>query len=75
MIELTRLNGKKFTINAEIIETLEETPGSTILALATNNHYNVKETVEEITGKVIEYRRKVNADRKVIDPIAGFERT
>ena len=75
MIEVTRLNGTKFTINAEIIETLEAAPKSTIVSLATSNRYNVAESVEEITEKVIEYRKKVNSERKVINPIEGFERT
>jgi len=45
-----------------------------VVALATNNRYNVRESVDEITEKVIEYRRKVNADRKVVNPISGFDR-
>ncbi len=74
MIQLTRLNGSKFTINAEIIETLEAAPNSTIVSLATSNRYNVRESVETITEKVIEYRKKVNSERKVVNPIQGFER-
>lgn len=74
MIALTKLNGTGFTINAELIETLEASPDSTVVALATNNRYNVRESVDEIVGKVIEYRRKVNGDRKVVNPIQGFER-
>lgn len=75
MIEVTRLNGVKFTINAEIIETLEASTGHTVLSLATSNRYLVKESVDEITAKVIEYRKKVNAERKSANPIQGFERT
>jgi len=74
LIAQTKLNGTKFTINAEIIETIEGAPNSTVVALATNNRYNVRESVDEITEKVIEYRRKVNADRKVVNPISGFDR-
>ncbi|MFC1679297.1 flagellar FlbD family protein [Elusimicrobiota bacterium] len=74
MIELTRLNGGKFTINAELIEALEAAPKSTVICLATNNRYNVQESVEQITEKVIEYRRRVNAEGKVANPIKGFER-
>lgn len=75
MIEVTRLNGVKFMINAEIIETLEASTGHTVLSLATSNRYLVKESVDEITAKVIEYRKKVNAERKSANPIQGFERT
>jgi len=74
MVELTRLNGTKFTINAELIETVEGNPGSSVVALATNNRYNVRESVDEITEKVIEYRAKVNAGRAAVNPIQGFER-
>ncbi len=75
MIEVTRLNGVKFTINAEIIETLEASTGHTVLSLATSNRYLVMESVDEITAKVIEYRKKINAERKSANPIQGFERT
>ena len=75
MIEVTRLNGVKFTINAELIETLEASTGHTVVSLATSNRYLVKDTVDEITGKVIEYRKKVNAERKSANPIQGYERT
>ena len=44
MIELTRLNGAKFTLNAEIIESLEASPKSTVVHLATNNRYIVTES-------------------------------
>ncbi|MFH2202947.1 MAG: flagellar FlbD family protein [Elusimicrobiota bacterium] len=75
MIKLTRLNGEPFTLNAELIETLEPAPKSTVVHLATNNRYNVLESVDDITGKVIEYRRKVNAESKGFNAIRGFERT
>jgi flagellar protein FlbD len=74
LIQLTKLNGTAFSINAELIETLEGAPDSTVVALATNNRYNVKETVDQITEKVIEYRKKVNAERAAVNPIQGFER-
>ena len=73
MIELTRLNGFKFTINAELIETLEQAQNNTSIHLATNNRYLVLEKLDEIVEKVIEYRKKLNA-QKVINPIQGFER-
>jgi len=74
MIELTRLNGVQFTINAELIETLEAAAKSTVVCLATNNRYNVMEPVDVIVEKVIEYRKRVNAERAAINPIQGFER-
>lgn len=74
MIALTRLNGQPVTINAELIESLESAPNQTVVQLATNNRYVVREHVDEIVEKVIQYRRKVNSESKVPNPIQGFER-
>ena len=74
MIKVTRLNGVEFTINAELIEALEGQPNSTVIHLATNNRYVVHDSVDEITAKVIEYRKQVNSQRKAENPIQGFER-
>ena len=73
MIKVTRLNGVRFTINAELIETLDASKDHTVVSLATNNRYLVKETVDEITTKVMEYRKQVN-ERRAVNPIQGFER-
>ena len=73
MILVTRLNGTQITINAELIETVEKTP-DTVISLATGNRYLLKETVDEVVAKVVEYRRKVNSERAVPNPIQGFER-
>lgn len=73
MIKLTRLNGSPLTVNAELIETIEACP-DTVLALATGNRVVVKEPVDAVVALVIEYRKKVNSERPVPNPIQGFER-
>ena len=73
MIQVTRLNGSPLTVNAELIETIEACP-DTVIALATGNRIVVKEPVQEVVAKVVEYRRKVNSERPVPNPIQGFER-
>lgn len=73
MIKVTRLNGSPLTVNAELIETVEACP-DTVVALATGNRLIVKETVDQVTALVIEYRKRVNADKPVPNPIQGFER-
>ena len=73
MIILHRLNGSQFTINAELIEALEGGP-ETCVMLATGNRFIVKESTEEVTAKVIEYRRKIAAEGKPVNPIAGYKR-
>ncbi|GGG21835.1 hypothetical protein GCM10007425_15380 [Lysinibacillus alkalisoli] len=51
MIEVTRLNGKKFTLNALYIETVESFPDTTI-TLTTGTKTIVKESEEEVREKV-----------------------
>ncbi|OPZ91976.1 MAG: Flagellar protein (FlbD) [Firmicutes bacterium ADurb.Bin419] len=58
MIELTKLNGSKFVLNGELIESLEETP-DTVISTTTGKKIVVAENVEEIVKKVIDYKRKI----------------
>lgn len=58
MIELTKLNGFKFVLNGELIESLEETP-DTIISTTTGKKIVVAEKVEEVVEKVVEYKRKI----------------
>jgi len=58
MIKLTRFNGTTFVLNCELIETVEETP-DTVICITTGKKYVVKETIEQIVEKVIEYKNKV----------------
>ena len=73
MITLHKLNGDSIVINAELIESLEG-DRETVVALATGNRFVVREHPDEVTRKVLEYRRQINAQGKVVNPIAGFER-
>lgn len=59
LIEVTRLKGKKITINAELIEAVEETP-DTVITLTNGKKYVVGESVREITELVIDYKRKIH---------------
>lgn len=56
LIELTRLNGTKFTINAEIIEMVEETP-DTVVTTTTGHKFIVKESRQEVANLVKLYRK------------------
>ena len=60
MIEVTRLNGKHFVLNADLIETLEETP-DTVVTLTTGHKYLVKENVDAVLEKVYAYKRRIFA--------------
>ena len=73
MIKLKKLNGFEIVVNAELIESVEATP-DTVLNLATGNRFIVRDSVDEVIGKIVEYKKKVYSERKVINPIEGFEK-
>lgn len=56
MIALTRLNGDRFVLNAELIRTVEENP-DTVITLTNGDHVVVKEPMREIVRLAIEYGR------------------
>lgn len=58
MIPLIRLDGSEVVVNADLIATVEKTP-DTMLTLTTGHHILVKQTVEEVVERVVEYRRKI----------------
>ncbi|MDE5779559.1 MAG: flagellar FlbD family protein [Lachnospiraceae bacterium] len=58
MIELTKINGVKFTLNADLIEFVEETP-DTVISLTTGKKIIVTEDRNEITNLVKIYRKEI----------------
>lgn len=58
MIDVTRLNGKSFVLNAELIEVMEETP-DTVITLTTGHKYVVKESVDEVYNRIVNYKRNI----------------
>lgn len=73
MIKLEKLNGSLVVVNAELIESVEAAP-DTVLNLATGNRFIVKDSVESVIAKVVEYKKQVYAERKCVNPIEGFEK-
>ncbi|MCR5607767.1 MAG: flagellar FlbD family protein [Lachnospiraceae bacterium] len=59
MIELTRINGKGFLLNCDLIEIVEETP-DTVITLTSGKKYVVKQSQEEILELVIAFKNKIN---------------
>lgn len=55
MIILTKLNDVPFSLNPDFIETIEETPDTTI-KLITKNVIIVKEPMQEVLDKIYKYR-------------------
>jgi flagellar protein FlbD len=58
MIRLTKLNGTKFVLNCELIESVESTP-DTVLTTTNGKKLVVLETVEEVIDKVIQYKGSI----------------
>lgn len=58
MIELTRFNETKFTLNAEKIEMIEETP-DTVITLTTGKKIIVKESRQEVSRLVKLYKNEI----------------
>lgn len=58
MIEVTRLNGKKFTINSDLIEIMEETP-DTVITFTTGTKVVVRESIKEIVDAIKTYKREL----------------
>ncbi len=56
MIELTKLNKKKFVLNCELIETVESTP-DTLITLRNGKLFIVKESPHEVVRLTVEYKR------------------
>lgn len=59
MIEVTRLKGAKIIINAELIETVEETP-DTVVTLTSGKKFVVSESAEQVIELVVNYKRKIH---------------
>ena len=57
MIEVTKLNESKVLINAELIESVEETP-DTVISFVTGKKIIVKESRQEIKNLVKLYKRE-----------------
>ncbi|AYC29248.1 flagellar FlbD family protein [Paenisporosarcina cavernae] len=58
MIELTRLNGHPFSLNALYIETVESFPDTTI-TLTNGRKYVTKDSAEEVQAKILAFYQSV----------------
>lgn len=62
MIEVTRLNGVRFSVNCDLIETIEETP-DTVITLTNGKKFVVSENMEQIKSLVIDFKRQIFYDK------------
>lgn len=58
MIELTKLNKKKFYLNCDMVETIESTP-DTVITLRNGKLVLVEEPPETIVEMVVDFKRKL----------------
>lgn len=57
MISVTRLNGKQFVLNENLVETMEETP-DTVITLTNGNKYIVTEPTAVLIQRIAEFNRR-----------------
>ena len=60
MITLTRLDQRVVVLNAELIKMIEATP-DTIITLINGDTVVVRESVDEVVHRAIEYARQVRS--------------
>lgn len=58
MIDVTKLNGVGISVNADLIETVEETP-DTVITLTTGKKIIVKESRQDIVKRVKTYKSEI----------------
>ena len=58
MIKVSRLNGVQYYINPHQIESIEIRPDTTLLMLS-GKYVIVKEDVEVVIDRIVEYRRRI----------------
>lgn len=71
MIKLTLYNDSDVIINADLIESVEHTP-DTLVSLTTGKKVMVKESVEDVIGKVVSYRRLVSGSGRLFGPKKAY---
>jgi flagellar protein FlbD len=59
MIKVTRLNDSVMVINVEKIQSVQATP-DTVITFTNHDKIMVKEPVEEISQRIVDYQRAVN---------------
>jgi len=64
LISLRRLNNQPIMVNADLIESLEETP-DTVVTLTSGNKLLVRDSMEEIQSKIVDYKRRIYGPKEV----------
>lgn len=64
MLQLTRLSGPVFALNPDLIERAEATP-DTVLTLVNGSKYVIRESLDELTTMIRDYRADIIAAAQV----------
>ena len=69
MIKVTRLNDSVLMVNVDRIQSLQAIP-ETVITFTNNDKIMVKEPLEEVSQRIIEYQRTINTnpDSSVCQP-------
>ncbi len=60
MIQLTRLNNTPLAMNSDLVKFVETAP-DTVITLITGEKVVVRESIEEVIRRIVEFRRSVLA--------------
>jgi flagellar protein FlbD len=60
MIKVTRLNDSILMVNVEMIQSLKAIP-ETVITFTNNDKIMVKEPIEEVSQKIVDYQRTINS--------------
>ena len=61
MIKVTRLNDSTLMVNVDMIQSLQAIP-ETVITFTNNDKIMVKEPLEELSQKIVDYQRTIYAN-------------
>ena len=61
MIKVTRLNDSALMINVDMIQSLQAIP-ETVITFTNNDKIMVKEPLEEVSQRIVDYQRTIYSD-------------
>lgn len=66
MIKVTRLNDSTLMVNVDLIRSLQAIP-ETVITFTNNDKIMVKEPLEEVSQRIVDYQRTVYSNSTVED--------
>ena len=66
MIKVTRLNDSTLMVNVDMIQSLQAIP-ETVITFTNNDKIMVKEPLEELSQRIVEYQRTIYANNTAED--------